>query len=217
MKKWVIGCGLALLIVIVIGVGAGYWFVYRPAKAYIAGFQQLGQLAELDKQVSNTSPFTAPENGELTEAVVARFVKVQEEMQAKLGAKAAELKTKYDMIERAQKGENRSASLTEVLGAVKDLAGILVEGKRAQVNALNQAQFSLEEYHWVRQQVYAAAGVALSEVDLQGFASAVKSGKPDVEVKHAEVNPEVPERNKELVKPFAPKLQEWIALSFFGL
>ncbi len=217
MKKWVIGCGLALLIVIIAGVGAGYRFVYRPARAYIAGFQQLGQIAELDKTVSNTSSFTAPDNGELTEAAVARFVKVQEAMQARLGSRSAELKAKYDLIERAQKSENRSASLGEVLGAIKDLAGVIVEGKRAQVEALNQAQFSLEEYHWVRQQIYAAAGLALSELDLQDFASSAKSGKPDVEFKKADADRQVPERNKDLVKPYAQKLQEWIGLAMFGL
>ena len=217
MKKWAIGCGLALLIVIVVGIGAGYWFVYRPAKAYIASFAQLGQLVELDKNISNTSRFTAPENGELTEAMVARFVNVQEAMQAKLGARSAELKAKYDLIERAQKGENRSASLGEVLGAVKDLAGVIVEGKRAQVEGLNQAQFSLDEYQWVRQQVYAAAGLALSEIDLKNFANSVKSGRKEVEVKKTDVDRAIPERNKELVKPYAQKLQEWMPLAFFGL
>ena len=217
MKKWAIGCGLALLIVVVLGVGLGYWFVYRPARAYIASFQQLGQIVELNKSISNTSAFTAPDRGELTETMVARFVKVQEEVQAKLGSRTEMLKAKYDLIERAQKGENRSASFVEVLGAVKDLAGLIVEAKRAQVEALNQAQFSLDEYQWVRQQVYAAAGMALSEIDLQNFAGAIKSGQREVEIKKAEVEGEVPEHNKELVKPYASKLQEWVSLSFFGL
>jgi hypothetical protein len=217
MKKWVIGCGLALLIVLVVGVGAGYWFVYRPAQAYLASFRQLGEIAELDKRVANKSTFTPPDNGELTKATVTRFVKVQEEIQSRLGGRAAELKAKYDQIEAAQKGDKRSASFGEVLGAMKDLAGIIVEGKRAQVEALNQSQFSLEEYQWVRQAVYAAAGVTLSEIDLRNIASAAQTGKRDVEVKTAEVTREVPEINKELVKPYAQKLQEWMGLAFFGL
>jgi hypothetical protein len=217
MKKWVIGCGLALLIVIVVGVGAGYWFVYRPARAYIAGFRQLGEIAELDKRVANKSPFTAPDNGELTEATVTRFVKVQEDIQSRLGSRTTELKAKYDLIERAQKGEKRSASFGEVLGALKDLAGVIVEGKRAQIDALNQSRFSLEEYQWVRQQVYAAAGIALSEIDLRNVAGAAQSGQRNVEVKTAEITREVPEVNKELVKPYAQKLQEWMTFAFFGL
>jgi hypothetical protein len=217
MKKWVIGCGLALLIVLVVGIGAGYWFVYRPAQAYLASFRQLGEIAELDKRVANKSTFTPPDNGELTKATVTRFVKVQEEIQSRLGGRAAELKAKYDQIEAAQKGDKRSASFGEVLGAMKDLAGIIVEGKRAQVEALNQSQFSLEEYQWVRQAVYAAAGVTLSEIDLRNIASAAQTGKRDVEVKTAEVTREVPEINKELVKPYAQKLQEWMGLAFFGL
>jgi hypothetical protein len=177
MKKWVIGCGLALLIVLVVGVGAGYWFVYRPAQAYLASFRQLGEIAELDKRVANKSTFTPPDNGELTKATVTRFVKVQEEIQSRLGGRAAELKAKYDQIEAAQKGDKRSASFGEVLGAMKDLAGIIVEGKRAQVEALNQSQFSLEEYQWVRQAVYAAAGVTLSEIDLRNIATRNSSNR----------------------------------------
>jgi hypothetical protein len=148
-------------------------------------------------------------------------VKVQESMQARLGARSTELKAKYDQLDKARKGEGRSPSLTEVLGALKDLSGVIVEGKRAQVDALNQAGFSLEEYTWVRGQVYSAAGLTLAQLnlkdlDFQKIAEAAKSGS-EAPMEKATTDQEVPERNKELVKPYAAKLQEWMALAFFGL
>jgi hypothetical protein len=92
----------------------------------------------------------------------------------------------------------------------------VVDGKRAQVAALNDTGFSLEEYSWVRQQVYAAAGLALAQMDLRDIANAAQSGEREIPVEKTEAG-DVPERNRELVKPYADKLREWLAFGFFGL
>jgi hypothetical protein len=218
MKKWAIGCGGALLVVLVVGGIAGYVFVYRPARVYIASFRQLAEVPEIEKLIANKAPFQPPASGELTAEWMTRFVKVQELMQARLGPRFGELKIKYDQMERQQKAEGRQASVTEGLTAIKDLAGIFVEAKRAQVEALNQTAFSLTEYDWVRKQVYAAAGLPLADFNLREIAEAAKSGSGKVDFgRRAETSPEVPERNKEIVKPYAEKLRDWAALGFFGL
>ena len=218
MKKLAIGCAGALLLVLVVGGIAGYVFVYRPARAYIASFRQLAEVPDIEKQITNKTPFEAPAGGELSEAWVTRFVKVQELMQARMGPRFGELKVKYDQMERRQKAEGRQASVTEGLTAMKDLAGIYVEAKRVQVEALNQTAFSLAEYDWVRKQVYAAAGLPVAGFNLRDMAETAKTGSGKMDFSsRAEAVPEAPARNKELVKPYAEKLQEWIALGFFGL
>ncbi len=214
MKKFAIGCAVALLLVLVVGGVLGYVFVLRPARAYIASFQQLGQIPEIEKQVANKTPFEAPSTNELTEQMVTRFVAVQQQMQQSLGPKFDELKAKYDQIDRVQKAEHREPTFTEAMGAIKDLTTIFVMAKRAQVEALNKAGFSLDEYSWVRGRVYNAAGIVMSEMDLSRLADSAKKGQMEMRKTADEL---VPDQNKQLVQPYAKQLQEWAPLAFFGL
>jgi hypothetical protein len=215
MKKFAIGCLIVLAIVIVVGGILGYFFVWRPASGYIASLRELSQLPTIEKQVTNTASFTAPENGELTEELVGRFVKVQEAMEKSLGPTFSQLKTKYDAMEKVMQSENRRATTMEGLAALKDLSSIIVQGKRAQVEALNANHFSLAEYNWVRSQVYAAAAIPLAQFDLSNIAETAQQGGDFV--KPPPAIGEIPERNKELAAPYAEKLKEWAALGFFGL
>lgn len=216
MKKFAIGCGVVLLLaVLVVGIG-GYVVYSRFLKPMAGAVTELSQLGDIEKQVSNTSSFAAPDTGELTEAMVTRFVKVQEAMQSKLGTKMDQLKGKYDQIDKALKSERRQASFGEAMAALKDLSTIIVEAKHAQVAALNEANFSVREYEWVRRQVYAAVGMAAAGFDLKNIKEiAQDAGRGDMPQK-AEVG-EAPEHNKTLVKPYEKKLQEWAPLAFFGL
>jgi len=214
MKKFAIGCLIVAAVLIVFGGILGYFFVWRPASGYIASFRELGQLPALEKQVANTASFAAPENGELTEELVGRFVRVQEAMEKSLGPTFGQLKTKYDGMEKVMKSENRQASAIEGLTALKDLTSIIIQGKHAQIEALNANNFSLAEYSWVRSQVYAAAAIPLAQLDLSNIAEAARGG--DI-VKAPEEVSEIPARNKELVAPYAEKLKEWAALGFIGL
>jgi hypothetical protein len=141
------------------------------------------------------------------------FAAVQEGMQQALGPRFAELKTKYDSLDRLQKQEHRDPTFAEAMGAVKDLVAVFVVAKRAQVEALNKAGFSLDEYRWVRSQVYGAAGLPVSQMDLARLAEAAKQGRTNVLTGNA-----VPEQNRALVKPYLDRLQrEWVSLAFFGL
>ncbi len=214
MKKLAIGCLVAagvLLVVLVIG---GY-FVYRTASPYIASFTQLAEIPEIEKAVTNTASFTAPESGELSEDTVKRFVAVQTAVQEKLGPKFDRLRQKFEQIDKMKSEQRREASAAEVLAALSDLAGLLVQAKRAQVEALNSARFSLKEYKWVRERVYNAVGVPLREMDLRRIAEQARAG--GTIVREVPTTGEVPERNKALVAPYADKLREWTALAFFGL
>jgi len=216
MKKFAIGCGIALLLLLVVGGVAGYIAYTKYLKPMATTFSEFAQLSEIEREVKNTSPFTAPDTGELTEEVVNRFVKVQEAMQARLGGKMEQLRAKYDQIDKALKSERREASFGESLGALKDLSSIIVEAKRAQVEALNEASFSIKEYEWVRQQVYAAVGVVAAGFDVKDVQRVAEQAANRAEAPQAAIG-DTPERNKELVKPYEKKLQEWAPLAFFGL
>lgn len=216
MKKFAIGCGVALLIVIVL-VGAGSFFVWNRYVKPVAGtITELSQVADIEKQVKNTASFTAPQTGELTEEMVTRFVTVQQAMQTRLGPRMDDLKAKYELIDKAVKSERRKASFGEAMGALKDLSGIMVEAKRAQVEALNQAGFSIKEYEWIRQQVYAAVGVVAASFDVKDMQKIARDASNEAR-SETETLDSVPARNKELVAPFEKQLREWAPLAFFGL
>jgi hypothetical protein len=213
MKKLAIGCLIVFAAIVVVGGTLGYFFVWKPL---VVPFRQLAELPAIEKQITNTASFTPPDSGELTQEFVGRFVKVQEAMEKSLGPTFAQLKTKYDAMDKVIKSEDRQASAIEGLTALKDLSTIIVQGKRAQVEALNAAGFSLAEYAWVRGAVYAAAAIPLAQVNFTDIAKAAREGGTDI-VKPAPEITDVPERNKELVAPYAEKLKEWVALGFFGL
>ena len=70
-------------------VAAGSYFLYRAATPYIEDARSylrgLSELGELEKGITNTSPHTAPASGELTEAQVQRYARVQEHVRSALG------------------------------------------------------------------------------------------------------------------------------------
>ena len=217
MKKFAIGCAIVLvLLVIVVGIG-GYVLYQRfvgPMAEFVASVQQA---ADIEKEIRNTSSFTAPASGELTEDMVSRFVRAQSHLQTTLGTRMNELKATYDKLDQAMKSEGRDASVTEGMGALRDLASLFVEGKKAQVEAINEAGFSLEEYEWIRSQVYAAVGVVAAGFDLKKIGEQAKAGNVEALSGIDEGSlPEVPELNRELVAPYVSQLKEWAPLAFFG-
>ncbi len=237
MKKIALGCGLVVVLLAIAGAVGGYYFVYKPARTFVASMSQLGEVADLDAQVANTAAFTAPPEGTLNEAQVTRYVAVQQEVHRRIGARAGELQAKYKAMGDAG-AETRN--IGELVGAYRDLFGFIAEAKRAQVDALNAQQFSLAEYGWVKARFYEAAGVAMTGIDLRELAGQVQGG--DIEALRdlasrtadaataaadAADNPParpadtvgtgVPEINKTLVAPYRESMKAWIVYGMFGL
>ncbi len=108
-----------------------------------------------------------------------------------------------------------------VVGAYKDLARTYVDAKKAQVEALNAANFSLSEYRWVRQQAYAAVGMPVMDFDVSKIIDDATSGRtpqqPQAPSLGGSLGPTGPEVNKTLVAPHKKQLEDNAALSFFGL
>jgi hypothetical protein len=221
MKKFAIGCLVVLALLMVVG-GIGLYFAYdrlfKPGMEMAASLKELSTLADMEKQVRNTATFDVPQGDELTQAMVDRFVNVQQQMQAGLGPRMADLKAKYDQLDKLLEGENRGASVREIAASLKDLTSIVIAAKKAQVEALNASGFSVREYEWVRGQVYAAIGVAAVGFDMKKVAEEVKAGNVDAISKPERGTVgEAPERNKALVAPHEQQLKDWAPLAFFGL
>ena len=221
MKKLLVGC-LVILVLGAILLGVGGYFLYRAASPVVQNardyLDRFWQLGELEKQIANQTPFTAPENGELTKEQVERFARVQQHVRGALGQRFNEIDAKYNTM-KAEADGTEQPSVREAFHALGELAGVLLDARRAQVAALNQERFSSAEYTWVRSRVYQAAGVeATSAIDFQKIAEAARKGTgiDSIEVPTTPVV-NVPAQNRVLVKPHLEQMDEWLPLLFFGL
>ena len=219
MKKLLGGC-LIVVVLCAIALGVGAFFLYRAASPVIDNarnyLQGLSELSELEREIKNQAPYSPPDSGELTEAQVQRFVRVQDAVRAALGQRMTEIEAKYKHL---NSDGGQQPSISEVIGGLSELGNVFMQARRFQVNALNAEGFSQTEYSWVRDRVFRAAGVEVtSMVDLRKLEEAVKQGT-GVESIGVDQLPssDVPEKNRALVKPHMSKMDDWLPLAFFGL
>src|SRR5699024_1699962 len=100
--------------------------------------------------------------------------------------------------------ENREAGIGDMFGAYQDLGELLIEAKRAQVDALNRYNFSLQEYLYVRNQAYRALGQAVAVASSGDQAPQVRSQQ-------------VPDEVVDMVSPHREELMEGYAFAWFGI
>jgi hypothetical protein len=221
VKKLLAGC-LIILVLGVVAFVAGSYFLYRAASPMIQNAREFlagaTELEQLEKQITNQSPFAPPASNELSEAQVQRFVRVQENVRNTLGQRVEEIEAKYKHLKGNQQGE---LSVTEAFTAFSEMINVFVQARRVQVAALNQENFSQEEYAWVRDRVFQAAGYEVaSQIDFRKIEEAIRQGTGgslgDLEAPDLP-KVDVPEKNRALVKPHAAKMGEWLPLAFFGL
>jgi hypothetical protein len=210
MKKLLLGCAVVSVVLVVSGGALAYYFVYRPAREYVASFAQLQEVPKLNERIRNKATFTPPASGELTPDIVDRFVKAQDALRERMGTRVKELEAKYKGFD-----QSHQPSMSEMLGALKDLGALFVDAKRAQVEALNETGFSLEEYQWTRNAIYLAIGMPVHE----NLEAALRKAAGDSAAEEAmrDIRVQVPEANRKLVEPFAKKLADNAPLAFFGL
>lgn len=173
----------------------------------------------MNQQVRKTAAFIPAADNALTRDGVERFIRTQQAIQAKLGPRLDELRAKYRTLDQSH-GSEHKPSFAELTGALKDLAGLIVEAKRVQVEALNQNDFSLAEYDWTRHRVYEAAGIPV-DASFEKAMHDIGQGKHVEEAPSTSPGPEpdatVPANNRTLVAPHVKELGERVALAFFGL
>ncbi len=218
MKKLAIGCGIVLLVA-VIGGAIGTYYVVHKVTSTVADFTALGTIPDIEREVQDTSTFTPPDTGELTDAQLASLMAVQEAVKQKLGARFQELDAKYQTLSESLK--HRDATVIDapaIISAYRDLATTYLEAKKWQVQALNAQHLSLAQYRWIRKQAYAAVGMPLMDFDPAEFISDMKAGRKfEPKTMGMAIGPSGPEHNLKLVEPHKKALQDNGALAFLGL
>jgi len=211
MKKLAIGCA------VVLGLGAAAsWYAYHKVSSAFAGFAQLGTLPDLERSIRKHGPYTPPASGEPSPEQIDRLLQVQQAVRDRLGTRAQEMEYRYRKL--LAKKEATAVDAPELISAYRDLAVAYMDGKRAQVDALNRAGVSLDEYRWTRSQAYGALGMPIMDVDVAGIIADVKQGRqPTMPAYQMTVGPTGSPAVQKLVEPHRKALEENAGLAFFGL
>ena len=225
MKKFLAGCLIAAVLLSVLA-GVVLYYAWRFVSPVIEsvtqvteGVKQLGGLAEIEQRLTTTGPFTAPDTGELTPAQLERFLRVQTQVKTALGDRTEAFTTKYGELSRTlPDGTAVVPTLPQLLGGLSDLSSLYLDARRAQVAAMNIAGFSRAEFSWVRMRVYQAAGLDAVRYDARDLERLIKTMADGAQVSTPEVQlPDVPAKNRALVKPHAAELGRWLGMAVFGL
>ena len=215
MKKLAIGCGIALLITGICAAGVAY-YVYRQVSTTVAQFAELGKISDIERDVRNRVTFTPPSTEELTEAQLDKLVKVQTHVRQRLGEHIKAFETKYKAL--AEKKDATLADAPAIMSAYRDLAATWMDAKRSQVEALNDANLSLDEYRWIRNQAYRALGQPFVDLDIAKIVEDAKRGvQSQGGALRGAIGPDGPEVNRKLVEKFKKLLEDNLALASFGL
>jgi hypothetical protein len=186
-------------------------FVIQPARSLVEDFRQLVQL---ESGVRRQQTYQPPANGQLSPSQVQRLLRVQRAVRQGLGSRytaiEARLRQLSDRFSAQQQLDYRAA-----LDLFRDSGALILDAKRLQVESLNAQGFSLEEYRWVRSQVYGALELGLPRLDPQKLLSQIASGdfNPQTALEAPPSNP----ANRKLVQPYGKELREFYALTWFGL
>lgn len=206
-KRRSMGCLITTTIIMAILAGAAYFFVYKPVSQLAKGFSNIEAFADLDKHITNTSAFTPPANEELSEVQVEHYIGVIQRVQADAMARIDDLGHIFneELLEDAGPIE----AYRIFMGAYQEMLDAAVAVKEEQVEAINAAGFSLEEYNWVKTQVAGAAGFSASELSLESLMSGELGGQ--------QVAVQSNSTNQELVQPYMEDIGSWAPLLMFGL
>lgn len=179
----------------------------------------LEDIHKTNEEIQNQSNYTIPANREIDENQVERFVDVQKEIREGLENRFAEFQEKYE--ELSTELQNREPSITEITGAYADMIQLYADAKQIQVDALNNTDFSLQEYRYVQQSFYQAMGVELFSYNIDQIAEAASQGDFDMDMDQyqnlQEQIDEVPERNRELVNQYSDDAENWMMFAWWGL
>ena len=207
-KKFVIGCLAVVALVVLGGGGALYYFVGRPILNVMNAGKSLARVSDLEKKVSNRSRFAPPNDGELDEAQLQRYLSVSRSVMSHLEGRASELERRYQQL-----SDSDSVGLREVVNAYADILRLVADAKDRQVAALNQHDFSLDEDDGVRTQELTASGNVVNYVDLTRLAD----GDSDNVFEATDSSTTVVATNVTMVEPYAEELARFVPLAVFGL
>ncbi len=205
MQKFLIGCLVVIAVAVVAGGTAGYFLVLKPMWGAATEMSQfVTSYQALNEEIERSESFDPPADGNLDQARFQRFLVAQREMRSTMAGELTALEGKWKDIQAEIEEKGRNANFIEIAGAYRDLAGLLIDAKQAQVQALNRYQFSLEEYIWVRNQTFRALGeqVAVTAIGDQGQSAMTRQVSDEVMA---------------MVTPHREELMEGYVMAWFGL
>jgi hypothetical protein len=208
---------LAAVVVVagVVGLTIGYYRYYKPL---IRPMGFVGAVGRLDESVANTSAFSAPESRELSEQQWRRYCDIKAAIVEAVGSSSLSVvEAQRAVLLGRISHDPPSVEYREALRAIGEIGPAFLRGKAAQVKALNEATFSGDEYLWVEHQVFAAAGLELPRLDLDGMRAAPQNREHRVAVTSTPVDAGGAAANRRLVSGRRSDLDAWSALAFFGL
>jgi hypothetical protein len=216
-KKIVFGCLGVALLVLIVGGYLFYTIVMKPISGAVGSFKEINQANE---QVVNRASYDPPPAGEMTADQVERFVAVQSQIRGRLDDRLNEFQQKYDELSDDLKG--RDPSLRQIMNVLGDVTKLYADAKRIQVDEINKVGFSLDEYRFVQQSFYQALGMEMFAYNLDAIAKAAGDGGLNIDLDELEqkqeyTREEVPEKNRQLVAPYAESADEWITFAWWGL
>ncbi|MCC7126772.1 MAG: hypothetical protein IT178_18115 [Acidobacteria bacterium] len=221
MKKLLAGC-LVIVVLGVIGLGVAAYFGYRAFRPAVDNAVSLGDrvraMTELDREVANRATYDPPADGRFTADQVKRFLAVHERVRTAMGPKWDDLRSRTQAIEQQTGNGGRDLTLSDIPRVLSDLGTLIVDARRAHVDALNAESFSSSEYAWVRLRAYQAAGLEVARgIDWSAAGDMLEraTGRTDITVPAVPL-PEVPAENRELVKPHMTALRDWLPLTVMG-
>lgn len=219
-KKIALGClGVGLLILI----GGGfltYTYIYKPVMGSVESLQEIH---ETNNRIDNQSTYEPPADNVMTEEQVERFVAVQKQIQSGVEERLNEFQQKYEELEQELQNQNQEPGLTDIMNAWGDIINLYSDAKQIQVDALNEHDFSLQEYRYVQQSFYSALGMELFSYNIDQIAEAASEGNfnnmnlEQFEQQQSELEQQVPEMNRELVSQYADSAESWMVFSWWGL
>jgi len=178
---------------------------------------ELAKVPEIERGIRVKTPITPPPSGELTADQVERLVRVQTKVRERLGQDFATMQRQYKTL--ADKKDATVLDAPTLIAAYRDMAAGWLNAKRAQVDALNEANMSLAEYRWVRAQAYRALDIPFFDVDFARIAQQASSGAaPMAELPiGGALQASGPPASRKLVEPYRKQLEDSLPLAAFGL
>ena len=219
MKKLAIGC----LIVVVVGaaavVGIGY-YGYLKVRSTVTQLAELRHIPEIERDIKIKTPFVAPASGEMSAAQLERFMQVETRIHDRLGQNFERLQRTYKTLaDRANKDQTNVTDLPQLMAAYRDMAAAWLDAKRTQIDALNDAKMSLDEFRWLRSESYRALKIPFVDLDWGRMAEQVKAGASAGEavVIGGALGGPAPESNAKLVEKYRHQLEVYLPMAAFGL
>lgn len=205
MPKILLGCLIVLALAVVGGGTVGYFMVFKPAYEFASDVGSFStEFAELNEQIAREPRYQPPLEGMLSASQLQRFLAAQRDMRAGMEGRLNELENQWQAVRAEIDRQERDPNIVEMVTAYRDLADLVLEAKRQQVEALQAHEFSLEEYLYVRNTTYRALG---EEIAVASFG---QQGNPPMAR-------ELPDEVLEMVRPHREELMESYVLAWFGL